>query len=72
MTYEIEVVRKVYDNHVGKCIEVGPDKDGLGLVEVDGGDDWGRLVLPSQHAALLAKAIADCAADMEAKATAST
>ena len=64
-TYGIEVVRHVYDEGRGHKLTVGPDKDGLGLVEIDGGDEYGRLVLPPGHAKYLANAIAKCAAEME-------
>lgn len=66
MSYEIEVVRKVFDNEIGKSIDVGPDKDGLGCIEIDGGEEWGRIVIPPKHAIFLAKAINDCALEMGA------
>jgi hypothetical protein len=67
VSYEIEVMRKVFDNGIGKSIDVGPDKDGLGCVEIDGGEDWGRLVIQPQHALFLAKAITECALEMGAE-----
>lgn len=67
MTYVTEVMRKVWDNEICKFIDVGPDKDGLGTLEIDGGDEYGRICLTPQHAVYLAKAILDCAADMGAK-----
>lgn len=63
--YGIEVVRHVYDEEHGKKLTVGPDKDGFGLIEIDGGDEYGRLVLSPGHAAVLAAAIAQCAKEME-------
>lgn len=66
MTFEIEVMRKVFDNELGLCINVGPDADGLGIVEIDGGQEYGRICLPPQHALYLAKAIIDCAVEMGA------
>lgn len=64
--FELNVVRHIYDNENGGCIKVGPDSDGLGLVEIDGGEDYGRIVVQPQHAILLAKAIEDCAKEMAA------
>ena len=64
MSYEVETLRRVYDNDIGKHIEVRPDGDGLGLLEIDGKDEYGRLVLSAEHAIVLAKAIHDCATEM--------
>lgn len=63
--YEIEVVRKVFDNEHGEHVKVGPDCDGLGLVEIDGGEHYGGCIriLP-QHAILLAAAIEASAKEM--------
>lgn len=65
-TYEIEVVRKVFDNDCGTHIKVCPDLDGIGLVEIDGGEDYGRIVLAPAHALVLAEAIASAAKEMMA------
>lgn len=67
MTYVTEVMRTVWDNEIGKNINVGPDHDGLGILEIDGGEEYVRICLTPQHAVHLAKAILDCAADMGAK-----
>ena len=67
MSFEIEVVRKVFDNEIGKHLKVQPDCDGLGLVEIDGGDEYGRIVIQPQHALFLARAIEQCAIDMGAE-----
>jgi hypothetical protein len=64
-TYGIEVVRHVYDEEHGHKLTVGPDCDGLGLLEIDGGDEYGRLVFSPGHAKYLANAIAKCAAEMD-------
>lgn len=34
MSFTVEVVRKVYDDENGVFIEIGPDCDGLGGIEV--------------------------------------
>ena len=69
MSYEIEVVRKVFDNENGMHIKVRPDCDGLGLVEIEGGEEYGGCLRVSpQHAVFLAAAIERCAFDMGAEA----
>jgi len=68
--YEIEVVRKVFDNGCGECVTVGPDSDCL-LVEIDGGTHYGgRIVLPPEHALKLTEAIVATAREMIARAAA--
>lgn len=59
--YETDVIRRVHDNGTGRNIEVKPDGDGLGLVEIDGGDDYGRITLPPEMALMVADAIGKCA-----------
>lgn len=62
--YEIEVVRKVYDNVAGGFISVGPDTDGLGLIEVIPGDYGnGYIRLPREMASQLAQALWSAAND---------
>lgn len=63
--YEIETFRKVFDNENGASIKIGPDTDGLGLIEIDGGEDFGRGVRVSPEMALvLAEAIKRAAQEM--------
>ena len=63
--YEIEVERKVFDNENGAHIKVGPDRDGLGLIQIEGGDDFGKgLILAPELALVLAEAIAATAKEM--------
>lgn len=58
MTYTIEVTRKVFDDDLGASIEVRPDQDGLGLVNIIGGEDFGGdICLCPEMAILLADAI---------------
>lgn len=40
--YEIEISRKVFDNITGRHVTVGPDSDGLGLIEIKSSDDFGN------------------------------
>ena len=66
-TYETEVTRKVFDNDLGVHIKVGPDRDGLGLVMIDGGADFGGpIILAPEMALVLAEAIAATAEEMAA------
>ena len=57
--YEVETMRKVFDNELGAHIKVGPDADGLKLVEIEGGEDFGcgRITLDPRMALVLAGAI---------------
>lgn len=52
--------------HFGTLIKIGPDGDGLGLVEVDGGDDYGRIIMQPELAMLVAEAIRKTAEEMAA------
>lgn len=63
--FEIETVRKVFDNENGEHIVVGPDVDGLGLLTIDGKDHYGgRLSMSPEMAIVLAEAIAAAAQEM--------
>lgn len=68
MTYTTETHFKIYDDSNGQALRVGPDADCLGLVAIEGGADYGRLVLPPEMARRLAAVIADAAASAEASA----
>ena len=69
MTYTTETHFKIFNDSSGAALRVGPDADGLGLVEIDGKDDFGRIVLPPEMARRLAAVIADAAASAEASAS---
>lgn len=60
-TYSVETVRKVYDDSCGDHIYVGPDADGLDLVELRYVDSKGvisnRISMPKTLALLVAEAI---------------
>jgi hypothetical protein len=62
--FETNVIRKIYDNDDGTSITVRPDTDGLGLVEVDGGDDYGRVVMVPALAVKVAEAMKACALEI--------
>ncbi len=56
--FEMETHFVVYDNDNGQKVIIRPDSDGLGLVEVDGGVDFGRMVFPAEIATRVAMALA--------------
>lgn len=62
--FETDVTRRVWDNENGTKIVIKPDADGLGLVEVDGGDDYGRLVMDPKMAIQVAEALRLTAIDI--------
>jgi hypothetical protein len=72
MAYEIETLREIWPtNGEGERLEVGPDRDGLGLLEIRWREPQGevrkRICLDIDAAFLVAKAINLCAAEMNAK-----
>lgn len=70
MKAEMEVMREIWIGH-GELIEVGPDRDSLGMVEIRWKDDSGkitsRMSFPLDVAKLASKAIASCADELESK-----
>jgi len=73
MSFTVEVVRKVFDDENGVFIEVGPDCDGLGGIEIrtvdkESKEYYGdvRLSIHSkQQAILIGQAILAAAEDMQ-------
>lgn len=55
--YTLEREYKIYNDKNGARLRIGPDLDGLGLIEIDGGNDYGRLIVPEDVAGYLAHAI---------------
>ncbi len=43
MTHSLEIVYRVCNDNTGEAIEVGPDPDGLGLVEIRSLTDDGQV-----------------------------
>lgn len=60
MKYEMETMYEIWDER-GNKLEVGPDRDGLGMIEVrekySNGEFGTRLVLETEQAKLLARAL---------------
>lgn len=70
--YELDTVRELWcAGWDGDSIKVGPDRDGLGVVELryenKAGEVMDRLSIPPDAAELLAQAILDCAKELNAK-----
>lgn len=70
LRYSMETMREVWDDKHGDCVEVGPDRDALGMVEVrcktDDGAIGARIVFPAAKARLVAQAIFACADELDA------
>ncbi len=70
--YDTETVRRICDNQRGTYIEIGPDGDGLGLIEVrtsgKSAEHYGeiRLVIPTVMARLLSYALVRCSEELDA------
>ena len=73
--FAIEHVRRVFDNQHGGHIAVGPDSDGLGLVQISTDEkssgDFGlaQLAIHPAMARLLGTAIIEAANDIEEETT---
>lgn len=61
MKYTVEILIQIWDDNSGCRLEVGPDRDGLDLVEIRGYSDDGKLstsiTMTQESALLLAQAI---------------
>lgn len=69
----METIRRLYDDVEGVYVEVGPDSDGLGMVQISTPDkkskEWFgdiRLVLSPLRARILATMLLDAAIDSAA------
>lgn len=69
MGYSMETMREIWDDKHGDCVEVGPDRDALGMVEVryktDDGAIGARVAFPSYRARLVARAMLACADELD-------
>lgn len=73
MSVTTEVIRRVYDNDNGVFIEIGPDLDGLGCVELrtvgkESTDYYGKfniIFCSKEQLKMLSKAINQAADEME-------
>lgn len=72
MKFETEVMREIWEEPEGdNHLEVGPDRDGLGCVEIRRKDSAGkiceRISFPVEEATACANAMLACAKEMSAK-----
>lgn len=70
--WSCEVMREIWDNTGDDVIEVGPDRDGLGAVEIRLRDRAGKILerltfQPDGQADLVADAIKACASELRAE-----
>jgi hypothetical protein len=63
--WELEILLEVWNNKTGERFEVGPDRDGLGLIEIryrtPVGEITERIVLDKTAARLVADSLYRCA-----------
>lgn len=64
MKFEMTTVREIRNDEDGSYYEIGPDADGLGLVQISH-SKLGSLSLPPALARMIAKAFCKCADELE-------
>lgn len=68
--YTLEIVRQIWHDKNGDRVEVGPDSDGLGLVEIRHRDMYSkitaRITLEPDAASMVAAAMLACAKELKA------
>ncbi len=59
--YSLEKMFEIWNDTTGECLQIGPDRDGLDLIEIRMKDDTGktndRITMTKEQARLLADAI---------------
>jgi len=71
MGFKLETLREIWDDNLGERVEVGPDREGLDLVELRLRDDESiraRMAFPVGMARLVAAAMIACADELEGRA----
>jgi hypothetical protein len=66
-TYKMETHRKLYHKESGSYTSIGPDRDGLGLVEIiqyDGSAITGCMTFTPGEIPFLVDALSNCAAEV--------
>ena len=70
MKFEMETLREIWNDMDKSIVEIGPDRDGLGCVEVRYRDEDSkikeRLSFPPDQALMVAAALERCAMEMKA------
>jgi len=68
MSCSVEVVREIWGEH-NECVEIGPDRDGLEMVEIRTRESdrtiSKRISFSPEEARLVASAMLSCANDVE-------
>jgi hypothetical protein len=65
LMYTVESIRRIYNNGTGAYLEVRPDRDGLGLVEVTPDSRDGKaFVVNREEARLLARVLIEVLEDL--------
>lgn len=71
MKFEMETVREIWNNEDKSSYEIGPDRDGLGCVEIRYRDEAGkiteRMSFPPDQVKLITKALELCVNEIEHK-----
>lgn len=68
MTYSMETMYEIWNDKSGDCIEIGPDRDGLGLIEIrDKQSKNVSLVLEVEQAELVILALQKAVASQKNK-----
>lgn len=69
MGYSMETMREIWDDKNDDCVEVGPDRDALGMVEIrfktDNGAIGERIGFSPDRARLVAQAMLACADELD-------
>lgn len=59
--YTLEHLYEIWNDSTSECIEIGPDRDGLDLIEIRAKDDTGKLfssiTMTKEQAVLVTQAI---------------
>ena len=68
MKYSLERLIEIWNNDDGTRIEIGPDRDGLGLIEIRERNEKsvieGRLTFNKEQAHLIAQALLELSKDV--------
>ena len=74
--YSTEIVREIWNDDTGERVCVGPDRDGLDLLEIRQMTDDGKvgqsITLTPDQARLVAAAMYECADELDKKTTPSS
>jgi len=67
--YSLETFQRIYNDQNGEYIQIGPDADALGLVQIRSyrrnGELEGHMTFTPEQATLLAQALANVTSELE-------